>query len=195
MSDQPRILAFAGSARRDSVNKKLIGVAAAAATRAGGLVSLIDLADFPMPLYDGDLEAADGLPEHAIRLQDLLLEHDALLLAAPEYNSGITPLMKNTIDWVSRSVGGRPGLDCLRGKTAALTSASTGALGGLRGLIHLRYVLQHVGVMVLPDQVAVMRAGEAFADDGELADPARREAIDGLAARLVATAGRLSAGG
>jgi len=185
MTDQPRILAFAGSARRESHNKKLIRVAATATEAAGGAVTLIDLADFPMPLYDGDLEAADGLPEHAMRLQDLLMAHDALLLAAPEYNSGITPLMKNTIDWVSRSVGGRPGLDCLRGKTAALTSASPGALGGLRGLIHLRYVLQHIGVMVLPDQVAVMKAGDAFDADGRLVDPARQAAIEALAGKLV----------
>jgi len=192
MTDQPRILAFAGSARRESHNKKLIRVAATATEAAGGAVTLIDLADFPMPLYDGDLEAADGLPEHAMRLQDLLLAHDALLLAAPEYNSGITPLMKNTIDWVSRSVGGRPGLDCLRGKTTALTSASPGALGGLRGLIHLRYVLQHIGVMVLPDQVAVMKAGDAFDADGRLVDPARQAAIEALAGKLVAATAKMA---
>src|SRR4051794_2527289 len=158
MAPAPGILAFAGSARRDSFNKKLIRVAADAARAEGVPVTLIDLRDFPLPLMDQDLEAEQGLPAPAGQLQDLLLAHQGVLLSAPEYNSSVTPLLKNVIDWTSRP---RPGVAALAGwtdKVAALVSASPGALGGLRGLVTLRSILGNIGVLVLPTQFALSKA-------------------------------------
>src|SRR5262245_55454839 len=105
----PRILAFAGSLRKDSYNKKLVTIAVDAARRAGAEVTHIDLKDYPLPIYDGDIEAASGIPENGLKLKKLFIEHDAFLWSCPEYNSSITAVLKNTIDWVSRSQPNEPG--------------------------------------------------------------------------------------
>jgi len=186
-----KVLAFAGSSRTGSFNKKLAVVAAAAARAAGGDVTLVDLRDFPMPLYDGDLEVASGIPEHGMRMKKLFLANDALLLACPEYNSSITGLMKNTIDWVSRSAPGETPLQCFAGKTASLVSASPGALGGMRSLAAVRSILGNIGVFVLPTQVAVPRAHEAFDDAGKLKDTKTQASIERVAAELVMTTSKL----
>jgi len=193
MSATPRILAFAGSLRRDSYNKKLVRIAAEGARRAGAEVTQLDLRDYPLPVFDEDLERAEGLPEHARRLKQLFIEHDGFLIAAPEYNSSITAVLKNTIDWVSRSVPGEAPLAGFRGKAAALMSASPGALGGLRGLVHVRSILSSIGVLVLPDQLAVARAFEAFAADGSLKDAKLQEGIQGLGKALSALLAKLKA--
>ncbi len=189
--EKPKILAFAGSTRTDSFNKKLIKIAAAGARASGAEVTLIDLRDFPMPLYDGDLEQEQGLPEDAKRLRALFLEHDGLLLACPEYNSSITGVLKNAIDWVSRPTEKEPDLACFTGKVAALMSASPGALGGLRGLVHVRSILGNIRVLVLPDQVAVPKAGEAFTAEGNLKDAKQQAAIEKLGRELAATLAKL----
>ena len=181
---QTKLLAFAGSARKDSFNKRLVQIAAAGATAAGADVTVIDLKQFPMPLFDQDLEQEARVPEHAVRLKQLFVEHDGLLIAAPEYNSSITPLLKNSIDWVSRPAGDEPPLVAFRGKTAALMSASPGGLGGLRGLVHVRSILASIGVMVLPDQVAVAKAFEAFGEDGQLVDERKQAQVEKLGAEL-----------
>ena len=186
-----KILAFAGSARTDSLNKRLVHVAAESARDAGGDVTVVDLRDFAMPLYDGDLEAAEGVPENATRLREAMTEHQALLLSCPEYNSSITPVLKNAIDWVSRPAEGAPPLVAFKGKVAALLSASPGALGGLRGLTHVRSILGNIGVLVLPDQVAIPKAHEAFSDDGALVDERVGAKVTALARQLVETASRL----
>ena len=176
-----KILAFAGSSRTDSWNKKLVAIAAEGARDAGADVTLIDLRDFPMPIYDGDLEAEHGLPEHARRFKQLLIENDGLLISSPEYNSGYSALLKNCIDWASRS--GEPGekpLVAYRGKYASLMSASPGRLGGLRGLVSVRMLLGNLGMVVLPDQVAVSGAAGAFGDDGRLLDEKQQQSIVGL---------------
>ncbi|MBZ0249030.1 MAG: NAD(P)H-dependent oxidoreductase, partial [Burkholderiales bacterium] len=125
-----RILVFAGSARRDSLNKKLAREAARFAREAGAEATFVDLDDYPIPLYHGDLEAAEGMPENARKLRALFLAHDALLVASPENNSSVTALLKNTIDWLSRDLGeGRgddSGLAPWRGKVAGLLAASPG---------------------------------------------------------------------
>ena len=127
-----KILAFAGSTRTDSYNKKLVKIAAEGARAEGAEVTLIDLRDFPMPLFDGDLEAASGLPEHAKRLKRLMIGHHGLLISTPEYNSSITGVLKNAIDWASREeTDDEPPLVCFRGKTAALVSASPGRIRGV----------------------------------------------------------------
>lgn len=185
MPASPKILAFAGSARKASYNKKLIRVAADAARAAGGEVTLIDLADYPLPIFDEDLESAQGLPANARKLKDLFLAHQGLLLSCPEYNSSITPLLKNAIDWVSRPVAGESPLQCFDGKVAALLAASPGALGGLRGLVTVRSILGNIKVLVLPDQFALSKANEAFNDDGSLKDGKQMEIVGGIAKRLV----------
>lgn len=188
----PRILAFAGSARSDSYNKKLAACGADAARAAGALVTLIDLRDFDLPIFDEDLEARAGLPAAARRLKDLLIDHQGLLISSPEYNSSITALLKNAIDWASRPVAGQPPLEAFTGKVAALLAASPGQLGGLRGLVHLRAILGNIGVIVLPEQLAVPRAHEAFAADGALKDARQAETMARIAARLVETVRRLA---
>ncbi|MEM8951170.1 MAG: NAD(P)H-dependent oxidoreductase [Pseudomonadota bacterium] len=187
MSNAPKILAFAGSTREASVNKKLVRVAADGAREAGADVTLIDLRDFPMPLYDGDLEASEGLPEPVQKLKALFLEHQGLLIASPEYNGGMTAVLKNTIDWVSRAAEGEGGLAAYKNKVAGLVAASPGRLGGLRGLTHTRQILTNVGVLVLPQQHALGGAGEAFDDNGALKDNGQQATVTGIGARLART--------
>lgn len=184
-----KILAFAGSARNDSWNQKLIRAAAAAARSVGGEVTLLDLKDYPLPLYNGDLEAKEGLPEPAQRLKSLFKSHDGLLIASPEYNSSVSPLLKNTLDWVSREWHGESGLVPYQNKVAAIMAASPSALGGVRMLPHLRQILNTLGVLVLPSQLSVPKANEAFNQDGSIKSPER---LDALVAELVRVSGALS---
>ncbi|PIQ83399.1 MAG: NADPH-dependent FMN reductase [Candidatus Omnitrophica bacterium CG11_big_fil_rev_8_21_14_0_20_63_9] len=193
MAYVPKILAFAGSSRTGSFNKQLVKVAVAGARAAGAEVTLVDLRDLPMPLYDGDLEASEGIPPNAQKFKALMLAHQGLLISAPEYNSGISGVLKNAIDWASRSAPGEAPLACFVGKVAALMSASPGALGGLRGLVHVRSILSNIHVLVLPDQVAVPRANEAFNPDGTLADPKRQAAIEQLGRGLAGILRKLHA--
>ena len=185
MSDQPRVLAFAGSARTDSFNVKLVNIAAEGAREAEAEVTVLNLKDFPMPLFNQDLEAAEGPPEQATRLKGIMLAHEGLLIASPEYNSSISPLLKNTIDWVSRPADGEPMLAGYRDKVAAVMSASPGGLGGLRGLVHLRSILSNMGVLVIPDQVAVTQTHSAFDDHGNLLDAKRQTSVQGLGRSVV----------
>lgn len=192
----PRLLVFAGSARRESLNKKLARAAAAAIDRAGGSATFVDLEDYPMPLYHGDLEAAQGMPEAGLKLRALMLAHHGLAIASPENNASISALTKNTLDWLSRGIGdgkgGNSGLAPYAGKTAALLSASPGAFGGMRALPHLRQILGTLNVTVLSEQLAVGRAHEAFEADGSLKAP-HAAALDNLMARLVDVTCRLAA--
>ena len=189
----PRILAFAGSSRRDSFNKKLVSIAAHGAREAGAEVTLIDLKDFPLPLYDQDLEAEQGIPENGKQLKKLFIDHDGLLIGSPEHNSSITAVLKNAVDWVSRPAPGEPSLVAFRGKVATLMSASPGALGGLRGLVHVRSILGNLGVIVLPDQIAVAKAYEAFQADGSLKDQKQQVGIEGLGKTLASFLMKLKA--
>lgn len=187
MSEDVKILAFSGSTREGSWNRKLVAVAAQAAREAGAEVTLIDLRDYALPLYDGDLEAKEGLPDAAVALKTLFKDHQGLLIASPEYNSGFSGVLKNTIDWVSRQHGEESGLVPYRGKVAALLAASPGGLGGIRGLAMLRLILNGLQVMVIPQQHALSRAGQAFAEDGSLADEGQQKAVATVARRLVET--------
>ncbi len=176
----PKILAFAGSTRIDSYNKKLVKIAAAGAKVAGAEVTYIDLRDLPLPLFDEDLEAQEGLPANARTFKDLLISHQGLLIASPEYNSSLTAVLKNAIDWASRPAPNEAPLAAFAGKVASIMSASPGALGGLRGLVHLRSILGNIKVLVLPDQIALPKAYEAFNADGTLKDPKQQESIEKL---------------
>lgn len=190
-----RILVFAGSARRDSLNKKLAREAARLVREAGAEATFVDLDDYPIPLYHGDLEAASGMPENALKLRRMFFEHDGLLIASPENNASVSALLKNTIDWLSRDVGDgkgdSSGLAPWRGKVAGLLAASPGAFGGVRGLPHLRQVLSTLGVTVLGAQVAVPRANDAFTPDGAIADERVARSVRSLAAAVANAAGKL----
>lgn len=182
---QPRILVFAGSLRKESFNKKLAKHAAAMLKEAGAEVTHIDLADYPTPIYDGDIEANEGLPENAKKLKAMFNEADGFLIASPEYNSSISGALKNTIDWVSRKASpDEPGLRDFTGKTAAIIAASPGALGGLRGLYHLREILLNINVVVLPNMRAVSAGNNNITDAG-IADDGARKAVENIAKRLV----------
>ena len=181
---KPKILAFAGSTRIDSFNKKLVKVAAAGAMENGADVTIIDLRDFAMPLYDGDLEQKEGLPSNARKLKDLMLSHQGFLISSPEYNSSISGVLKNTIDWVSRPSEGEEPLACFKGKVAGIMSASPGGLGGLRGLVHVRAILENISVLVIPEQVAIAKAHEVFNSDGTLKDKKQEEQVKRIGASV-----------
>jgi chromate reductase, NAD(P)H dehydrogenase (quinone) len=186
-----RILAFAGSTRKASFNKLLVAAAVKSAETAGAKVTLIDLKDFPLPLFDEDYETEYGMPENAARLKKLFIEHNALLIASPEYNSSISAVLKNAIDWISRRAKGEPMKAAFLGKTAAIMAASPGGLGGIRGLVHLRSILQNVGVLVMPDQIMLPEAHTAFNDDGTLNNERKQASIDALTEELVETVRKL----
>ena len=181
----PKILCFAGSTGSKSVNKRLAQVATKMAKAAGAEITYIELNEYPMPLYDSDLEAKSGLPENAKALKALFIKHDAFLISSPEYNSSVTGVLKNAIDWVSRAEQGEKGLVAFAGKTAGLISASPGALGGLRGLVHLRAILGNIGVLVISEQAAVSAASEAFDSDGNLKDEGTRKRVENVVKRLI----------
>ncbi|WP_426416674.1 NADPH-dependent FMN reductase [Aestuariirhabdus sp. LZHN29] len=184
-----RIIAFAGSARRHSWNKKLAAIAAEGARGAGAEVTLLDLADYPMQIYCEDLEAEQGFPDSARRFKQLLAEHDGFLIASPEHNSAYSSLLKNAIDWATRREGeDEPPLMAFSGKVAALMSTSPGALGGLRGLVSLRMLLGNLGVILLPQQQAIGLAATAFDDDGQLLDSGQQARVHSLGEELVRVA-------
>jgi chromate reductase, NAD(P)H dehydrogenase (quinone) len=188
MANLPRILAFSGSARRDSLNKKLLAVAVTAVREAGGEVTLIDLNDYVLPLYHGDLETEQGLPDNAKKLIQLGVQHNALLIASPEYNGFITPLLKNTIDWMTRDE-----TDPFEGKVAAVVSASPGPFGGLRSQLLAQQLLAKIGCHIVPLLCVLPRAHQAFDEQGRLKDAQTQKSVHALATDLVRTAGRLSA--
>ena len=179
----PKILAFAASTRTDSLNQQALDIAAAAAREAGAEVTEISLRDYSMPLYDGDLEKAKGVPDAVIALGQLMSEHQALLIASPEYNGFFTPLYKNTLDWLSR-LEASP----FAGKTAALLGASPGGFGGIRGLPHAKLLLENLGVLVLPKSAGVPKAPAG------LDDPTSRshQSLVALGRELTETAKKLA---
>jgi chromate reductase len=186
MAAKPTILAFSASARRESLNRKFLAVAVGDAREAGGEVTLIDLNDFVLPLYNGDLEDAGGLPANAVKLIGLIAGHDALLVASPEYNSMFTPLLKNTVDWCT--VGDD---NPFVGRVAAVVSASPGIHGGVRSLQLAQQLFLKLGCHVVPGQCILPHADKAFDADGRLQDQHARNAAKALAAKLVQTATRL----
>ena len=191
----PKILVFAGSSRRDAYSRKLANAVVPLIESAGGGVTHVELGDLEMPIYNGDLEAEKGLPANVRKLQLLLASHDALLIATPEYNGSMTPLMLNAIDWCSRPDKDNPttsGGAIFANKPAAIIASSPGALGGLRALFHLRDLLGNLGMLVVPQQLAVGKAHEAFAADGSLVDKRQEAALLGVGKALVETAAKLA---
>lgn len=166
LSAETKVLAFAGSTREDSVNKKLVAQAAHAAQQMHANVTVIDLKDYPIPLYDGDLEAKEGMPLKAKQLRQLMIQNDVILIASPEYNGSLSAVLKNAIDWASRSEDGKSSREAFKGKKFVIMSASPGSGGGDRGLAHLRTIIENIGGTVLSKQVTLPDAYNAFNEQG-----------------------------
>jgi NAD(P)H-dependent FMN reductase len=179
-TDPVRILAFSGSARRESFNRKWLAIAVRAVREAGAEVTLLDLNEYPMPIYHGDLEDSDGLPANAAKLIALIQQHPGLLIASPEYNSMISPLLKNTIDWCTRGDD-----NPFTGKVAAVLSASPGMFGGVRSLKMAQALLQHLGAIIVPGQTVLPHADKAFDPAGNLLEARSLKSAQTLAAELV----------
>ena len=186
-----KILVFAGATRKESTNKKLAALAAVEIEKIGfAKATLIDLKQYPLPLYDGDLEIEQGLPENAAKLKELFKSHHGIMMCCPEYNSSITGVLKNTIDWISRSDQGGGDLIAFTGKIMAISSASPGKLGGLRGLVHVRSILSNLGTIVIPNQLAIPGSYTAFDETGKLKDEAIANQFRDVIMTLVDTARR-----
>ena len=187
-----KLLVLAGSPRSGSFSKQLARAVVRLAEAGGAVATFVDLRDYPMPLYDGDLEAAQGLPEGAVRLRALVRQHQALLVVTPEYNASLPAVLKNALDWLSRPYAAEPGVSPFAGKVAAVMASSPGALGGLRALVHLRQVLMNLGLLVLTEQFALGNAGSAFAVDGKFADAKTSATVEKIVQRLLQVAGKLA---
>jgi chromate reductase, NAD(P)H dehydrogenase (quinone) len=171
LSAEVKVLAFSGSTRKDSANKKLIVEAANLVRQKGASVTVIDLKEYTAPFYDGDLEAKEGMPAKAGQFRQLMIQSQVILIASPEYNGSLSAMLKNTIDWASRSEEGKPSREAFKGKIFALMSASPSPIGGARGLAHLRTIIENIGGTVIPQQVVVPDAYNAFDEQGRLKDP------------------------
>ena len=183
--NNPKILAFAGSTRKESVNKRLVQIALKAAKDAGAEVTFADLAAYQMPLYCQEYEEVHGMPDTVIALKKLMNSNDGFLIASPEYNGSLTGVLKNTIDWMSRPYADESRLACFDGKVAGIMAASPGGLGGLRGLSHLRTILAGIGTFVLPNHVAVGHSGTNLVNDESIKDEKLQQAITTLSTELV----------
>lgn len=184
-----KIICFAGSLRQDSINKQLARCAAVCAELKGASAEFLDLRDYAMPLYDGDLETAEGVPAAARALTDKIDQARALIIATPEYNGATPAVLKNTLDWVTRvkPEGNQAGgSDAMRMKPTLMLSASPGGAAGSRTLVVTRLVLSHLGLLVIPSILGVGNAGQAFTPEGQLVDTRQQQMLDGAIAELIA---------
>lgn len=188
-----KVLAFSGSARKQSFNQAVARAAAKCAEGDDVEVTVVNLADFPMPIFNEDEEAANGMPAQARAFKELLLTHDAFIIASPEYNSSYPALLKNAIDWASRKEEGETPLQAFKGKTALIMAASAGALGGMRVLVVLRMLLSNIGMHVVPGQKAIGKVNTLLNDAGEIADEKTIAQMQKLVGDFVDTAKKLSA--
>ena len=181
-----KILVIPGSVRTGSLNARLAAAAAYQFAQAGAEVTRISLADFPLPIYDGDLQSKSGVPKHAINLKRMIGAHHGVLMVTPEYNSSVPPLVKNTIDWVTRVQDMHESRgQVFRGRAFAIAAASEGRLGGTRALAALRLILSACHAMVIPNQLALSFASEAYDDMDRLKHPADIEALNALVRQLI----------
>ncbi|MCE7975285.1 MAG: NADPH-dependent oxidoreductase [Leptolyngbya sp. PLA1] len=193
MAHEVKVLGISGSLRKGSYNTLLVKSVLAGAAAAGASTTYLDLRELALPVFDEDLEASGPMPAGVRVLKDALRAHHGLVIASPEYNSSVTAALKNAIDWATRPEPGQPPLSCFNGKVAGLVAASPGGLGGLRGLVHLRAILGNINVIVLPQQIAVARAHEAFGEGGVLKDAAQRASVEAVGAAVCSTARKLLA--
>lgn len=183
-----KLLFLAGSARKASFNKKLAKVARDIAESQGAQATFIDLADYDMPIFNEDFESENGLPENAKKVKQLFIDHDGFFIASPEYNSSFSPLLKNTLDWISRKESDdEPSLVTYSGKTACICGASPGGFGGLRGLVPLRMLLSNISVHVIPQQLAIPSAHKVFDDNGNIINDSTKERLESVLKAFVKT--------
>lgn len=191
ISSSPRILVFSGSVRTGSVNEKLAALMAHELAQMSAEVTRISLRDYELPLYDGDLEAADGVPENAVKLAEQFRAHHGVFIACPEYNSSITPLLKNTIDWLSRVKfeNAPPSAPFREDRVFAIGAATPGSLGGIRTMMTVRSILSNgLGALVIPQQTGIPAAGSAFTDEGRLENEGSAKRVREVAGALVSAA-------
>ena len=185
MARKPKILAFAGSLREHSFSKRVVKTAMTGAGDAGAEITYVDLRDYPMPIYNEDDQKENGFDPNASKLQKLLMEHDGLLIASPEYNGSLTGALKNMLDWTSRQSDEYKMYEVFKGKFAAIMTESPGAFGGIRCLGHLRGVLTIMQVNVLPTEIAVGKVHAMFDGDGaEMTDEKMKGVLENLGASL-----------
>jgi len=189
-----RVLVFAGSLRAASLNKKLARLAAELVREAGADATFVDLKDYPLPLYDGDLESASGLPANARKLKDLFITHDAFIIACPEYNAGVTGALKNAIDWVSRQDGNESGVLPYEGKVVGLCSAAGGVLFGIRAMEMLQGILMNLGCLVVPKRLGVPRASQAFDAGDRLTDAGQVATLGAMVQQVIRLAAAMREG-
>jgi NAD(P)H-dependent FMN reductase len=181
-----KILVIPGSLRTGSHNVKLAGAAAYEFAQAGVDVTRLSLGDFPLPIYDGDLQAKSGVPKHAINLKRMIGSHHGVLLVTPEYNSSVPPLVKNTIDWLSRVQDANEARgQVFRERPFAIAAASQGRLGGTRALAALRLILSACHATVVPNQLSLSFADQAYDDMDRLKNSADIEALKALVRQLI----------
>ena len=191
-----KTLIFAGSARKQSYNRQLAQATARIAADAGAEVTHIELADFNIPMYNADLEA-EGTPADVLRLKQIMFDHPAWIICAPEYNGSYPALLKNTIDWASSPIKTDPvwkdGFRSFTGQVVGLLSASPGGLGGLRSLTHLSPLMANMQCWVAPKQFALGRAFDAFAEDGSLKQEAHRASVQAVVEQVLWAARKFQA--
>jgi chromate reductase, NAD(P)H dehydrogenase (quinone) len=192
----PKILVIPGSLRTGSHNARLAALAAKELVLADAEVTQISLQDYPLPLFDADTMAADGLPPRALQLQRMMAAHQGVFVTSPEYTASVTPILKNTIDWVSRArVRGEANYTAFKDRVFAIGAASSGAGGGMRSLMALRHILElGCGALVIPEQVSVANAADAFDDMDNLKDERAAAALKALARRMVEVTRALARG-
>lgn len=181
----PKILAFAGSTRKDSFNKRLAKIALLAAENAGAETTFIDLYDYNMPLYSEDLLTEHGMPEGVLAFKEMLKKHNGFLIASPEYNGSLTGTLKNAIDWATIKADDEERMACWNGKIVGLLAASPGGLGGIRGLSHLRTILAGIGTFVLPNHLAVANCTSNLQSDKQITDENLQKQLNNLAIEMV----------
>lgn len=188
-----KILTISGSLREGSYNTKLAKLSAKFASEIGAQATFIDISQYALPLFNEDIERNQGLVENAKKLKRIFADHDGFIICSPEYNSSYSAALKNTIDWISRNDPSDPALTPFKGKIALILAASPGALGGLRGLLSLRMLLENIGIMVLPEQLALGNANQAFDEQGDLKNEKDKEKIHSYISRLVSVIEKLKA--
>jgi chromate reductase, NAD(P)H dehydrogenase (quinone) len=187
-----KILVIPGSLRTGSLNARLAAVAAHELAQQGADVTRISLADFPLPIYDGDLQSKSGVPKHAVNLKRMMSAHHGVLIVTPEYNSSVPPLVKNTVDWVSRVQDAQEARGVVfRERAFAIAAASESRLGGTRSLAALRLILTACHATVIPNQLALSFAGAAYDDMDKLKHPADIEALDAMVRQLIDVSQRM----
>ena len=187
-----KILVIPGSLRTGSLNAKLAAVAAHALALEGAEITRISLSDFPLPIYDGDLQAKSGVPKHAVNLKRMMAAHHGVLIVTPEYNSSVPALLKNAIDWVSRVQDAHETRgQVFRGRVFAIASASGNRLGGARALAALRLILSACHAQVIPNQLALAFADDAYDEMDRLKNTADADALKALARQLIDVSQRM----